>query len=213
MLAMLQTRARAASRPVRRRAVTPDQPTADDDGGDKRPRDDRRKVTLPAHALLPDRSTFSVTLLDLSYDGCKVATPVALVPGATIMLSVAPLGKLDAHVRWYADGQAGLCFKPDTPEIKQYRARQHERIALDATVGLRRSGQLAYNVRANDVSPSGCQVEFVERPSVSERLWVKFAGLDAIEATVCWVDGFHGGVEFNRTISAPVFELLLARLR
>ncbi|MEO7239784.1 MAG: PilZ domain-containing protein [Sphingomicrobium sp.] len=176
-------------------------------------RDTRRRVALPAQAQLADSSTFEVTLLDLSYDGCKVATAVALVPGAAIVLTVAPLGKLDAHVRWYADGQAGLCFKPDAPESADHRPRKHDRISLDATVGLRRSGQLGYTVHANDLSASGCKVEFVERPQVGERLWIKFDGFDAMEAAVCWVDGFSGGVEFSRAICAPVFELLLARLR
>lgn len=194
--------------------MTPEQPAVPGpEDGDKRPRDERRHVTLPAHALLADHSTFEATVLDLSYDGCKVATPVPLIPGATIVLTVAPLGKLEAHVRWYADGQAGLCFKPDTPEIKAHRARQHERIALDADVSLRRTARPRYSVHANDVSPSGCRIEFVERPEVGERLWIKFDGLDALDATVCWVEGCRAGVEFTREISAPVFELLLARLR
>ena len=30
----------------------------------------------------------------------------------------------------------------------------------------------------------------MERPQAGETLWAKFQGLDAVEARVCWVDGF-----------------------
>ena len=63
-----------------------------------------------------------------------------------------------------------------------------------------------------DISPQGCKVEFVERPRLDELVWVKFDGLEAIEAGVCWRDDFFGGVKFLRPIYLPVFEMLLARL-
>jgi hypothetical protein len=36
-------------------------------------------------------------------------------------------------------------------------------------------------------------VEFVDRPSVGERHWVKFDGLDGLEAEVRWVSGSRPG--------------------
>lgn len=178
----------------------------------ERAREARRLVTLPAYALLENRSTISVTVLDLSYDGCNVETPAPLQPGSHITLSVLKLGKLDAHVRWYLDGKAGLTFRPDPARRTTHQPRQHRRIALTADVSLRSTGRPSYNVRANDVSPSGCKVEFVERPEVGDRLWVKFNGLDALEAEVRWVVGYNGGVRFTRAIYPAVFELMLARL-
>jgi hypothetical protein len=58
----------------------------------------------------------------------------------------------------------------------------------------------------------GCRIEFIERARPGEMLWVKFEGLDSLEAAVRWADGFYGGVEFARPIYPAVFELLLARL-
>ena len=58
----------------------------------------------------------------------------------------------------------------------------------------------------------GCRIEFVERPAVSEVVWVKFDGLESIEARVCWLEGFVAGVEFVRPLHAAVFEELLTRL-
>lgn len=90
--------------------------------------------------------------------------------------------------------------------------RKAARIQLNAEVALRRSGQNNYRVRVYDLSPHGCKLEFVERPRLDERVWVKFEGLDAIEGLVCWVDGFVSGVEFIRPVHPAVFELLIKRL-
>lgn len=50
------------------------------------------------------------------------------------------------------------------------------------------------------------------RPRIGEILWVKLGGLAPIESTVRWVNGFHGGVEFNQPIHSRVFEDLLRRI-
>ena len=91
--------------------------------------------------------------------------------------------------------------------------RRSDRIALDADVSLRRTGQNTYRVHVFDVSPHGCKLEFVERPKVDEHVWVKFEGLDSIECQVCRVDDFVVGVEFVRPMHSAVFESLIARLR
>jgi hypothetical protein len=60
--------------------------------------------------------------------------------------------------------------------------------------------------------PLASRVEFVERPHLDELLWVKFEGLESLEASVCWTDGKAAGLEFTRPIYAAVFQLLLSRL-
>ena len=90
--------------------------------------------------------------------------------------------------------------------------RKAERVAVNAEVALRRSGALNYRVRVFDASPTGCKLEFVERPMLEERVWVKFEGLDAIEGAVCWVTGNTVGIEYTRPMYQAVFEALVARL-
>ena len=184
-----------------------------EDFSNRRPRQERRPVELPGFVLLDDRSTFGVTVLDLSYDGCKIETPVALLPGIHIVLSVLKLGKLDAHVRWYAAGKAGVSFQADELESKPHQPRQHERVSLSADVSVRRAGRTTYCLLAKDLSAEGCKLEFVERPAIGERLFLKFEGLDALEAEVRWIEGFSGGVQFVRPIHGAVFEMLIAKLR
>lgn len=86
-------------------------------------------------------------------------------------------------------------------------------MTVDAEVALRRSSQHNYRVHAYDVSPHGCRVEFVERPELDERVWVKFEGLNPIEGLVSWIDGFVAGIEFVNPIYPAVFDALLPRLR
>ncbi len=176
-------------------------------------REARRNVKLPAVALLGDGSAVSVTVLDLSYDGCRIESELALLPGVQFTLSVLGLGKMPANVRWYSNGFAGLSFRPEPIESTTETPRQHERVSLEAKILLRRTGRKNYFVQTMDVSPAGCRVDFVDRPSVGERHWVKFDGLDALEGEVRWVEGFSAGLEFIRPIYPAVFELLLAKLR
>jgi hypothetical protein len=91
--------------------------------------------------------------------------------------------------------------------------RKSMRVSLDAEVSLRRTGKLTYKVRIHDASPHGCKVEFVERPVLAERAWIKFEGLEPLEAMVCWVNGFATGVQFKQPIHPAVFDELMARLK
>jgi hypothetical protein len=91
-------------------------------------------------------------------------------------------------------------------------ARRSERVALDAVVMLRRSGQLNFRVRVFDASLHGCRVEFVDRPELDEQLWVKFDELQPIAAEVCWVEGFSAGLNFRQPIHPAVFDSLVAKL-
>jgi hypothetical protein len=81
---------------------------------------------------------------------------------------------------------------------------------LHAEVGIRRAGLHPFRVRVFDASPEGCKIEFVERPAVGERVWVKFDGLEAIEGTVRWIEGHFGGVQFTRPLHESVFQRLTA---
>jgi hypothetical protein len=187
-------------------------PTEGEQSQSNRGREHRRTVTLPAHILCENGEITSADVLDLSYDGCCVETPVALEEGATVKLSVVALGTNDAQVRWYADGKAGLSFAIHSTWEREIKPRRAERIELSADLSLRRVGRQTYRARVFDISPEGCKVEFVERPRLDELVWVKFESLEAVEAAVCWVDGFYGGLKFLRPIYPAVFDLLLARL-
>jgi hypothetical protein len=63
-----------------------------------------------------------------------------------------------------------------------------------------------------DLSPEGCKLEFQDRPELDETVWVKFEGLELLQATVCWIEELRVGVEFQRPIHSAVFDHIVARL-
>jgi hypothetical protein len=178
-------------------------------------RRDRRAVAMRAWVTRSDGSLVDVRLLDLSHDGCGVDSPVPLRAGERLHIGLHRFGTTSAVVRWAAGGKAGLEFAAEEHRRFDPAApveRRHRRVAVDAEVTLRRSGQLNYRVRLHDVTPDGCKAEFVERPQIDEQLWVKFDGMEALEARVCWTGGAIAGLVFRRPIHPAVFDLLLRRL-
>lgn len=176
-------------------------------------REPRRAVAMKGFAALEDGTTFAISVVDLSYDGCKIETELALLPGMRMKISFPELGiATAASVRWYKRGRSGLVFYPDDLPQKTQTVRKHERIVLAGELLLRRASRPAYLTRFFDMTLAGCKVEFVERPSEGETVWVKFEGLTAFESTVRWIDGFSVGLEFFRPIYPAVFDLLLVRL-
>ena len=91
--------------------------------------------------------------------------------------------------------------------------RKSPRVGIDASVRLRRRGHHNFTVQVFDLSREGCKLEFLERPQLDETVWVKFEGLEALQATVCWIESNVAGVEFVRPIHSAVFDLLVSRLR
>ena len=176
-------------------------------------RNDRKAVKLRGVAVRPGRASVDVILLDLSYEGCGIETPLELEPGEAIKLSILCRPAIDAVVRWYEKGRAGLVFGADDTNEKAYLSRCSPRVALSGQVSLRRLGQNNYRVRVNDLSPEGCKVELVERPRIGEHVLIKFEGLEALDAEVCWVDDFVAGLRFQNPIHGSVFDILLQRLK
>jgi len=188
-------------------------PAVSNDSSEPAERPERRHVSMHGHALLPDGSTHSIQLLDLSYEGCAIATTLALAPGDAIKLSVLRRGAIDAEVRWCAGGKAGLAFSPLGAEAKQHWPRRSDRVSLAADVTLRRRGKTGFRVTVTDISPEGCKVALVERPCVDEHVLIKFDGIEALDSQVCWVEGFTAGLKFERPMHPAVFDLMVARLR
>lgn len=86
--------------------------------------------------------------------------------------------------------------------------RRADRVTFTREVGIRRAGISSFRVRVFNSSRVGCKIEFVERPALGERVWVKFDGLEALQGTVQWLAGHIGGVQFARPVHEAVFERL-----
>ena len=171
----------------------------------------RRLVELRAYGVRASEEIVDMKVMDLCYDGCRVEASTPLALGEVISLSVLGRGGAQkARVRWCDGRNAGLLF--ETGERTDYQARQSERISVVAKLLIRRPGRVSYGVTVYDVSRFGARCEFVERPAISDRVWLKFDNLEAHASTVRWVEGSTMGLEFARPLHPAVFELLLQRL-
>ena len=173
---------------------------------------ERRPVRLSATARRGDGSVVELTIVDFSHDGCGVLCPAELKAGEMVALVVSQRGAAEAVVRWSANGKAGLCFTSQHHSDRAETLRGYERVQVDAEVALRRAGKLHYRVRIYDLCPNGCKAEFIDRPDVGEQVWIKFDGMEAMEAHVRWIVGSKAGIKFARPIYAAVFDMLLVRM-
>lgn len=175
-------------------------------------REDRRLVELSAYLIRSDKSIVDVKIGNLSYDGCGVHTVVPLTAGEKVKLTVLGRGSMNATVRWYKARKAGLLFRFSRARSHEW-PRKADRVAVGAELLLRRSGRIGFRVNAFDVTRFGCRCEFVDRPAIYERVWAKFDGLEALQATVCWIEDSNIGLMFANAIHPAVFELLLMQLQ
>jgi len=173
---------------------------------EKRP--GRQSVQIRAYIVRADQSVVDVSVAELSDSGCAVHTDTALDPGEVVLLSVLGRGGVKATVRWYRDREAGLKFQAGKSP-SEHVPRETDRKAVAAEVLLRRSAHSGYVVAVFDLSPTGCRCEFVERPNIGERVWVKFDRLEALESEVRWIEGAEAGLRFRKPIHPAVFDMLL----
>ncbi|MFL6733877.1 MAG: PilZ domain-containing protein [Sphingomicrobium sp.] len=90
--------------------------------------------------------------------------------------------------------------------------RKSDRVSVEAEVVVRRPSEHNFRVRIYNVSRHGCLVDFISQPRLDERLWVKFRGLEGLEALVCWTEGFTAGVEFLKPLHPGVFDRIVSEL-
>ena len=174
----------------------------------------RRPVEFRAHLVLAGGRVLDVELTDLSYEGASAKCPDYLFPGDPVRLSLMGRGALDAEVRWCRDGMVGLKFKGVTPEPEAPKEvpRNGDRRVSACEAQLRRLGNPTFSVGVRDVSPTGCKVDLVERPSVGEVMQIKLPGLEALDARVAWIEGYIAGLKFDRAIHPAVFDMLMTRI-
>jgi hypothetical protein len=175
-------------------------------------RSPRRELNQDSYVLRAGGAKMGVELVDFSADGCCIAAPAYLWRGESLKLFLPWRGAVDATVRWCRDGKVGLIFANEEDERTERVERQESRIDTRADVNFRRIGKSRFKVAIHDMSAKGCKVEIVERPSVGEKVQVKFDGLEALDAKVRWVEGHEAGVEFDRPIHPAVFFMLAARM-
>ena len=84
-------------------------------------RSERREVNLASFASRSDGTRIRVRLLNISYEGCQLATEKPLVVGERIKLGLTGLGEILAEVRWTSKYRAGARFALELPLLAEKR--------------------------------------------------------------------------------------------
>ncbi len=89
--------------------------------------------------------------------------------------------------------------------------RSATRTPVDFQAGFRKSGFDASKADISDLSVTGCKIDSAMNLRSKTQVWIKFPGLQAMPATVVWVNGFEAGCEFSAPFYKPVLEDFLRR--
>jgi hypothetical protein len=88
--------------------------------------------------------------------------------------------------------------------------RDAERVSATAMIQARQRGARGIRVIAEDISCTGCRVQWPHIVRVGDRVWVTFPGLEATAALVVWTAAFKFGCKFEAPLHAAVFRKLAA---
>jgi len=88
-------------------------------------------------------------------------------------------------------------------------SRDATRVNVAALIKVRQPGAKAIHVLAEDISCTGCRVQWPHNVNVGDRVWVTFPGLRAIGARIVWTEDFRLGCQFEVPLHAAVFQALV----
>jgi hypothetical protein len=92
----------------------------------------------------------------------------------------------------------------------QAERRRVERLALRLTATMRDGRTSRVQARVIDMSTHGCRIECTAPVDDDSWVWLSIAGLETQYCRVVWHCEEFIGLEFERPLSEPVFEKLLA---
>ena len=87
-----------------------------------------------------------------------------------------------------------------------------ERVALDATVGVRRRGSARYDVDLRDFSRHGCALRMPERFDPDDAVFVTLPGLSVLRSEVVWAECGTAGMMFGTPLHPAVFDMIARRM-
>jgi len=96
------------------------------------------------------------------------------------------------------------------PAQVQKERRRVERLALRLSATMRDGTRSRVKVRVIDMSTQGCRIDCSTTVEDDSWVWLSIAGLETIFCRVAWHHQEFVGLEFEKPLSDPVFERLLA---
>lgn len=103
---------------------------------------------------------------------------------------------------------AGQPAAPDGGTDGEHRNNGRALVDIDCEI---RIGSRAWRrARLADLTPDGFQVAIIDMPARGTPLYIRFAGIQMLQAEVCWARADTAGCRFATPISPYVFEHIIA---
>ena len=94
----------------------------------------------------------------------------------------------------------------EVPENRRHDGRRHFDIECEIRVG----SKAWRKKKLRDLTPEGFQVEFLDMPARGTPVYIRFAGMQMLQAEVCWGKIDTVGCRFITPISPYVFDHIVA---
>ncbi|WP_299323161.1 PilZ domain-containing protein [Parasphingopyxis sp.] len=97
------------------------------------------------------------------------------------------------------------------PGFDERRAAHRE--PVDVRAGFRKTGYEAAKADVSDISLTGCKVDSAMSLGIGAEVWIRFPGLQPMQATIAWSRGFEAGCKFTEPFHPAVLDDFLRRHR
>ena len=153
-------------------------------------------------------SIVEATVVDLSCFGMMATTDVAMLPRAFVDIALPGGGRATGQVCWCRDGAFGVEFSVPLAartvgNILQRHGARPMRLAVWAPVRMKSRGKMR-SVVLRDISDGGMQLAGTDNMTSYTRVTVELAPDISLDGTVRWSRDGRTGIEFDKTLPAPV---------
>jgi len=90
--------------------------------------------------------------------------------------------------------------------------RRDDRAIVDLECELRVGSGNWRKTRIANLTPKGFQVELIDMPTDGTQVYVRFGGMQMLQAEACWSDMGTAGCKFTNPLSPYVFDHIVASL-
>lgn len=181
------------------------------DGVDNRRSGERHMTLFRVGSFEIDGRRELCLIRNISAGGMMVRAYCDLQKDMRLVIELKSGQPIAGQVSWVRDQYSGIAFDEPIDVIDILSAGQEgprprmPRIEANCYASIRDDG-VQHRARLRDISQGGAKLECAAELRGGTHVVASIAGLPAIAAVVCWSDGSHVGLSFNRVL--PLSEMI-----
>lgn len=180
------------------------------DDGERRQGERHMTLYRVGAILIEDRRELCL-IKNISAGGMMIRLYSPVTVGVPISVELKSGQPVSGKISWVRDSQAGIVFDTPIDVIELLSASMDgprprmPRIATCCDIRIH-DGNQPFTARGCDISQGGVKIECRQYLPAGTDVVVTLAGLEPRAGIICWCDGEHAGITFNRLL--PLNELV-----